>query len=339
VHDDDRPFPNCYLVPRAPRFWAGEYPWARAGEPAGPEKLAALGRFGVQVIIDLTRADDGLDPYASHWLAGGEGRGHEAFPIPDLGVPRPAEMAALLARLAELAPTTGLYLHCWGGVGRTGTVVACWLIERGYTPDEALDEVGRLFATMSPAKVRRFAEGSPQTAAQRQFVREWPAARKRVQRAARRREQAAREGAERRSLVLRNEPLPMIAAWFRRKFVHWGLELPVADLAERQAGAIAEQGWYIQYRFGVSRGVEYLDYYAAHRMTSDEHRRIYATGRTRALPVIRAGYFYSPDDSEEERRRIEAAHWRYNRRISRMLDAKGFTGRSINMALRAGDIE
>ena len=31
-----------------------------------------------------------------------------------------------------------MYLHCWGGVGRTGTVVGCWLVRHGRTGDEAL---------------------------------------------------------------------------------------------------------------------------------------------------------------------------------------------------------
>ena len=33
-----------------------------------------------------------------------------------------------------------VYVHCWGGIGRTGTVVGCWLVRHGMTGDEALAE-------------------------------------------------------------------------------------------------------------------------------------------------------------------------------------------------------
>jgi hypothetical protein len=53
-------------------------------------------------------------------------------------------------------------------------VIGCWLVRHGKTPDAALLEVDRLFRSMSAEKVRRHGEwGSPQTDAQRAFVRGW----------------------------------------------------------------------------------------------------------------------------------------------------------------------
>ena len=37
-----------------------------------------------------------------------------------------------------------VYVHCWGGIGRTGTVVCCWLVERGLSGEQALVEIALL---------------------------------------------------------------------------------------------------------------------------------------------------------------------------------------------------
>jgi protein-tyrosine phosphatase len=84
-------------------------------------------------------------------------------------------MRAILSYIeAELAAGRLVYVHCLGGVGRTGTVVGCLLVENGASGDEALAMVSTLFETMSPEKVHRHRhDGSPQTEQQRQFVRAW----------------------------------------------------------------------------------------------------------------------------------------------------------------------
>ena len=63
-----------------------------------------------------------------------------------------------------------VYVHCWGGVGRTGTVVGCHLVRRGMTGDEALARVGELFTNMEKSSRR---SRSPETDEQEAYVREW----------------------------------------------------------------------------------------------------------------------------------------------------------------------
>ena len=41
----------------------------------------------------------------------------------------------------ELAADRPVYVHCWGGVGRTGTVVGWWHVARGATAEEALARI------------------------------------------------------------------------------------------------------------------------------------------------------------------------------------------------------
>ncbi len=61
------------------------------------------------------------------------------------------------------------YLHCGGGRGRAATAIGAWLSHHGIASgEEALEEIARLRFVCGV-----FAE-SPETEAQRQFVREWP---------------------------------------------------------------------------------------------------------------------------------------------------------------------
>ncbi len=63
-----------------------------------------------------------------------------------------------------------MYVHCWGGIGRTGTVVGSWLVRHGVmAPEQALDLLTELRASDRGAGHRR----SPETPEQRAFVRRW----------------------------------------------------------------------------------------------------------------------------------------------------------------------
>lgn len=98
------------------------------------------------------------------------------FPIPDLGICTSERMNEILDAIDEhLAAGRTAYVHCWGGAGRTGMVVGCWLVRHGRTGVEALAEVDRLFRTMPKATTSRMHRelGSPQTDAQRAMVRGW----------------------------------------------------------------------------------------------------------------------------------------------------------------------
>jgi ADP-ribosylglycohydrolase len=176
-----RPMANSYVVPGT-NLVAGEYPGLPPTEQKATLELR-LGRFlarGITAFIDLTAPEEELAPYEPTLRALAELRGlnleYERLPIPDMDVCDDQRMCEVLDAIDEhIAAKRTVYLHCWGGVGRTGTVVGCWLKRHGRMGEEALSEVARLFATMSPDKVTRHASwGSPQTEKQREMVREWP---------------------------------------------------------------------------------------------------------------------------------------------------------------------
>ena len=171
-----RPLPNSYWIIQD-RLAAGEYPGAKDPVKAAA-KLKALLSTGIDHFIDLTEVTDELEPYDG--LAKEEaGRlglkvGHERHPIVDLSVPcSPERMAGILAAIDEaLSEEKTVYVHCWGGVGRTGTVVGCWLVRHGHTGDGALGQIAEWWKGMSRSKTMLHPH-SPETFQQHEYVRNW----------------------------------------------------------------------------------------------------------------------------------------------------------------------
>ena len=89
----------------------------------------------------------------------------------DLDCPTPETMRAILDAVDEaLAVGRKVYLHCWGGVGRTGTVVGCHLVRHGTRPEEALALIAD-WRRDTPDGYRV----SPETSAQREMIEQWRA--------------------------------------------------------------------------------------------------------------------------------------------------------------------
>lgn len=165
------PHANACLV--APGLLAGQYPGA---ETLSATRIGIRQHLdaGIRLFIDLTEPGE-LTPYdavlAEEATRAGVVARHVRFPIPDVGVPAaPDTMRRILDAMADGRTDASAYVHCWGGVGRTGTAVGCFLRRHGAAPDDALATVQRLYSTVE--KVHRIPL-SPETDAQRAYVRCW----------------------------------------------------------------------------------------------------------------------------------------------------------------------
>lgn len=165
----ERPIYQSFLVLNTDGLiFAGEYPGDRDEEIAR-KKINSLINFGIFHFIDLTEEGE-LRPY-SHLLP--EKVSYLRFPIKDVSTPDSLEEVKELINEIEKYQISGerCYIHCWGGVGRTGTIVACYLahIMKSASIDEVLLNLRKSFSMMPKSKYRM----TPETASQRMFIRRY----------------------------------------------------------------------------------------------------------------------------------------------------------------------
>ncbi|SPD73056.1 conserved hypothetical protein [uncultured Desulfobacterium sp.] len=164
-----QPIKYCYWV--APgKLLAGEYP-RNKDEQSSEEKLRALLRAGVTAFIDLTEEHEGLQPYSA--LIGAAS--HHRFPIRDVSIPESPDATIAILNAIDRNIERGqlVYVHCWGGVGRTGVIIGCWLARHGRGGEAALSHLRELWR-QCPKSVDR---ESPETREQELYILKWEAGR------------------------------------------------------------------------------------------------------------------------------------------------------------------
>jgi len=171
-----RPIPESYWVIPG-RLLAGEYPGAKAAPERTRQRLDAFLAAGINTFINLTEASE-LEDYTPFLQAQAADQQPALeclrFPIVDVGLPTRAGMRAILDAIdASLAQERRVYVHCFGGIGRTGTVVGCFLVRHGRSGTQALQELAGWWQGV-PKSAR--SPYSPETRQQEQFVLNWDVA-------------------------------------------------------------------------------------------------------------------------------------------------------------------
>ena len=174
------PFDRTWWVEEG-SLLAGPYPGS-ADLASAQTKLRALLAGGIRTFVSLLEPDE--TNYAGHPFAAYEDELRDMaaaagvdvelhrYPIPDYGIVGPEAIRRVLDTIERsIAEGRPVYLHCWGGHGRTGTIVGCRLRESGLDGEEALARIAEL-RQHSPY-LRSM--DSPQTDRQQEVVRNWSA--------------------------------------------------------------------------------------------------------------------------------------------------------------------
>lgn len=144
-------------MPRPAGFtWIDKPLVAALARPHDLEELAWLRQEGVEVLVSLTE-----DPPRNDWI---ESAGLLLFHVPmiDMEAPSLEQIERCLSAIRRANERgMGVAIHCGAGLGRTGVVIACYFVEKGLSPDNAI------------ARVRRLRPGSIETPEQEEIISEF----------------------------------------------------------------------------------------------------------------------------------------------------------------------
>lgn len=174
------PLPRTYWVVDSV-FLAGAY----AGQPDPQShfaRLSGLFHAGVRTIVNLMEEDetnnhgDRFEPYQDliQQIASNQNERVDClrFPIVDRSITTQEVMREILDTIdRSIEQKRPVYVHCFGGIGRTGTVVCCWLIRHGFATKQNVLE---LLRKLRQADTERVWREAPENNQQSQFVLDWP---------------------------------------------------------------------------------------------------------------------------------------------------------------------
>jgi atypical dual specificity phosphatase len=128
------------MAEQPPAFsWIDKPLLAALAWPDSPEGLVWLRNHGIELLISLTE-----DPPRRDWI---DDAGLLVFhvPVPDMHAPTQDQLDRCLSAIHRAHERNmGVAVHCGAGMGRTGVILACYLVAKGLSANRAMARVREL---------------------------------------------------------------------------------------------------------------------------------------------------------------------------------------------------
>ncbi len=120
-----------------PNFrWLVENRVAGVSYPRSEAALALLRQMGIRALLTLSEASPAPELLAKYGLQA------EHVPVTDFTAPTIGQVEQAIAAINRfLEENRPVAIHCGAGLGRTGTVLACYLVWQGASAQDAIERV------------------------------------------------------------------------------------------------------------------------------------------------------------------------------------------------------
>ena len=125
-------------------YWLEKPHLAGLARPASEVELVWLRQQGIELLVSLTE-----EPPPRRWI-NEAGLFHVHVPVVDMEAPTQEQLDQCISAIQRIHEQgRAAAVHCTAGLGRTGTILAAYLVHRGMPPAEAMD----LVRTLRPGSI------------------------------------------------------------------------------------------------------------------------------------------------------------------------------------------